>query len=157
MRENAPHEAFPLKSHSVGLRVPLFEVDLGGGVYHGNYFHLLELGREAFLKDLGFPYRKLMEREMHLSVVEVTCNYRSPLHYDETVEVRTGVRQVKSRSLIMCQELHRVEEDGSTTLCTRAVFHMVCTRFAGRSTLIPEDLKALLLPWADAAEEGATA
>ena len=57
--------------HKTQLRVPLFEVDLGQAVYHGNYFHLFELGREAFLRDLGYPYRRFMDQQLHLKEVNV--------------------------------------------------------------------------------------
>lgn len=38
--------------HITGLRVPFFEVDMGQAVYHGNYYHFFELGREDFLTHL---------------------------------------------------------------------------------------------------------
>ncbi len=41
--------------HITSLRVPFFEVDIGQAVYHGNYYHLFELGREDFLRKTGFP------------------------------------------------------------------------------------------------------
>ena len=31
--------------HKTELRAPVFEVDLGQAVYHGNYFHVFELAR----------------------------------------------------------------------------------------------------------------
>ena len=55
-----------LSYHITRVRVPLFEVDPGQAVYHANYFHLFELGREAFLRHIGFPYRQFMNRQLHL-------------------------------------------------------------------------------------------
>ena len=68
--------------HKTRLRVPLYEVDLGHAVYHGNYFHLLELAREGFLRDLGYPYRRFMDEQLHLTVVEASCSYWRSLRYD---------------------------------------------------------------------------
>ena len=39
--------------HHFPYRIPLYEIDIGQAVYHGNYFHFFELAREAFLRDLG--------------------------------------------------------------------------------------------------------
>lgn len=119
------------------MRVPLYEVDLGQAVYHGNYFHLLELGREAFLRDLGYPYRRFMEQELHLTIVEASCSYRRPLLYDDLIEIRTRVEGWRSRSLAFSQVIYRHEDPGGLVLCTEATLKMVCVRFSGQSTLLP--------------------
>ncbi len=147
---------FPARWHSTYIRVPLFEVDLGQAVYHGNYYHLFELARETFLKDLGYPYKRLMERELHLAVVEATCKYRRPAHYDERLEIRTAVRWLRRRSLSMAQEIYLAPdcpeespgENPPPVLCTTLVLNMVCVRFSGQATLIPPDFAECLEKWA---------
>ena len=128
--------------HKTQLRVPLFEVDLGQAVYHGNYFHLLELGREAFLRDLGYPYRRFMDQQLHLAIVEATCSYRRSLHYDEMIEVHTGVNWWRRRSLALSQAIYRVEEEW--VLCTKATLNMVCIRFTGQATVLPIEFMDIL-------------
>lgn len=130
--------------HKSRLRVPLFEVDLGHAVYHGNYFHIFELARENFLRDMGYPYRRFMDQELHLTVVEATCAYRQPLHYDDHIEVHSRVLWWRRRSLGFTQEIHRLEEQSGQSLCTRASLNMVCVRFNAKPTAIPEDFTALL-------------
>jgi len=125
--------------HITRLRVPLFEVDLGQAVYHGNYFHLFESAREDFLRKIGFPYREFMKREFHLAIVECSCVYRKPLHYDEEIEIHSGIIRTGRRSLAMSQLIFRQSETGSAEMTTRVVLNMVCVRFSGRPTLLPED------------------
>lgn len=133
--------------HSTPLRVPLYEVDLGQAVYHGSYFHLLELGRECFLRDLGYPYKRFMDQSLHLTIVELTCNYRKSLRYDDSIEVRTAVGWWRSRSLGFEQAVYRAKPDGESELCTQASMSMVCVRFTGQPTVIPADFLDLLKAW----------
>lgn len=133
--------------HRTELRVPLFEVDLGQAVYHGNYFHLFELGREDYLRQLGYPYRRLMDQQLHLTIVEVTCAYRKPLHYDELIEIHSAVTWWRSRSLAFQQSIYRPTSGGATELCTSATLNMVCVQFSGRPTVLPPDFVALLQQW----------
>jgi acyl-CoA thioester hydrolase len=119
-------------------------VDLGQGVYHGNYFHLLELAREEFLRDFGYPYKKFMNQEMHLALVEVSCSYRRALHYDELIDVHTTILWWRRRSLAFSQSIYRKEENGSRVLCTRATLNTVCIHFSGKATRLPEDFLELL-------------
>jgi acyl-CoA thioester hydrolase len=138
--------------HRTPLRVPLFEVDLGQAVYHGNYYHLLELGREAFFRDLGYPYRRFMEQQLHLTIVEASCSYRRPLLYDDLIEVQTGVDWWRSRSLAFSQAIYRNEEPGGLVLCTKATLNMVCVRFTGQPTVLPADFVSILKEWVNGGE-----
>lgn len=139
--------------HRARLRVPLFEVDLGQAVYHGNYFHLFELAREELLRELGYPYRRFMDGQMHLTVVEATCAYRRSVHYDEWIEVHTGVLWVRSRSLAFCQKIFREGEDAHPVLCTRATLNMVCVRFTGQPTMLPREFLDRLEAWMQGKKE----
>ncbi len=130
--------------HETALRVPLFEVDLGQAVYHGNYFHLLELAREDFLRKIGFPYREFMNRKLHLTIVEASCTYRKPLRYDDQIEIKTGVTLVRRRSVAFSQLIYRDKEGRGGELCTQATLNMVCVKFTGQAVLLPEDFCAAL-------------
>ncbi len=130
--------------HITRVRVPLFEVDLGQGVYHGNYFHLLETGREDFLRTIGFPYREFMGRQLHLAVVEAAVSYRKPLRYDEMIEIHTAVPWTRTRSVGFSQIIFREGPGGARQLCTRANLSMVCIRFSGRSALLPEEFVKMI-------------
>ncbi len=128
------------------LRVPLYEVDLGQGVYHGNYFHLFELGREAFLRHLDYPYKKLMERGCHLTVAEVRCVYLAPLRYDESIVVCVGVHRVGRRSLSLVHCIERTGPESEKEVTTRALMHLVCVDPAG-SVPLPRELVSKLTAW----------
>ncbi|MFZ2444870.1 MAG: thioesterase family protein [Syntrophobacteraceae bacterium] len=130
--------------HITRVRVPLFEVDLGQAVYHGNYFHLFETGREDFLRKIGFPYREFMDRKLHLTIVESVCVYRKPLHYDDEIYIHTGIAWIRRRSLGFSQLIFRCGEGGEKELCTRADLTMVCVRFTGQAVVLPDDFRGIV-------------
>lgn len=144
MRQPAKQIELPSPWHVFSFRVPLFEVDLGHAVYHGNYFHLFELAREAFLRDLGHPYRQFMEHELHLTIVDLACTYRRPLHYDDLIEIHTAVLRWRRRSMALSQAIFRPGDSSNTVLCTQATINMVCVRFTGQPTPLPEAFTQLL-------------
>ena len=135
--------------HKTQFRVPLYEVDLGQGVYHGNYFHLFEQGREAFLRDLGYSYRRFMDQRLHLTIVEVSCSYRQPVLYDDVIEVHTGIKWLRTRSLSFVQAIYRQEENREPVLCTEATLNMVCIRFNGQPSTLPMDFVDMLKDWVE--------
>lgn len=137
-------------SHKTTIRVPLYEIDIGGGVYHGNYFHIFEIARDDFFRHLGFPYRRLMdEYGMHLTVAQLTCAYFFPLHYDNVVTVSTGVEELRSRSMVVIQRIDREEPDGTVLPCVQAIFALVCVGGAEtrKVSTIPEPFRNALKNW----------
>lgn len=146
MDSNAQDKA-PEVWHKTRMRVPLFEVDIGQAVYHGNYYHLFELAREDFLRELGYPYRWFMDRQLHLTIVEASCTYRKSLRYDDLIEIHTGIQWWRTRSLAFSQIIYRCEEEENPVLCTRAILNMVCVRFSGQPTILPAEFVDLLRDW----------
>jgi len=130
--------------HVMPLRVPLHEVDLGMAVYHGNYYHLFQVARDEFMRDAGFPYKSLMDRELHLTIVETHCEYRKALHYDDAIQVHTRPRWIKRRSLGVEQKITKWDDSGNAPLCTRLSLNLVCVTFQGAVTLLPKELVACL-------------
>ena len=138
--------------HTTSLRIPFFEVDAGQGVYHGNYYHIFELAREDFLREINFPYREFMNRQLHLTIVESRCKYRKALRYDDEIEIHTAITSLGRRSVSFSQLIYKRAESSSKRemksptleLCTEVQLSMVCIRFTGQPTLLPEDfIKAL--------------
>ncbi|MDM8522579.1 thioesterase family protein [Desulfococcaceae bacterium HSG8] len=130
--------------HTCSLRVPLYEIDLGQGVYHGNYYHLFEIAREAFFREIGFPYKSLMEMQLHLTVAEALCKYKESLHYDEQIDIHTSVSWVRDRSLGVVQRVYKKDKAGNPLLCTDLSLNLVCVRFGGGAFPLPTEFAGCL-------------
>jgi len=135
--------------HITSLRVPFFEADMGQAVYHGNYYHLFDLGREDFLRKAGFPYREFLNRQIHLTIIEARCKYRKSLRYDDEIEIHTGITSLSRRNLSFSQLIYRPVEASANRetksseleLCTETQLNMICLRFTGQATYLPEDFR----------------
>lgn len=133
--------------HITSLRVPFFEVDMGQAVYHGNYYHFFELGREDFLRKTGFPYREFLNRQLHLTIIESRCKYRKALRYDDEIEIHSGITSLSRRNLSFSQLIYRPAEasanreatNSELELCAETQLNMICLRFTGQATHLPED------------------
>jgi acyl-CoA thioester hydrolase len=135
--------------HITGMRVPFFEVDIGQALYHGNYYHLFELGREDLLRKIGFPYREFLNRQLHLTIIESRCKYRKALRYDDEIEIHTGITLLSRRNLSFSQLIYRPvktlandeTKSSELQLCTETQLNMICVRFTGHTTHLPEDFR----------------
>jgi acyl-CoA thioester hydrolase len=119
-------------------KIPFFEIDMGGGLYHGNYFHLFEQAREHWLEALGHSYSWMIDQKRHLTVAEVNVRYRRPLLYSDEIAVETALINLGERSIRLKQSILRGD-----TLCTEAEFSMVCIDLTGHPQPVPEPLRAV--------------
>ncbi len=79
------------------------ETDQMGVVYHANYFVWFKIGRVELLRQLGFSYRDMEQKDG----CEHRCNrctlpLQTPARYDDQVIVRTHLKYIRE-SLVQFQ------------------------------------------------------
>ena len=78
------------------LRVRYAETDQMGVVYHSNYFIWFEIGRVELLRQMGFTYKEMEQRDgCYIAVVDARCRYKAPARYDDEIAVRTHLKNVR--------------------------------------------------------------
>lgn len=76
------------------VRVRFAETDAMGIVHHGNYLLYLEEARVEYLRALGKPYTELRDEGVDHAVLECFVQYRSPLYFDDLLDVHLVVSKV---------------------------------------------------------------
>ncbi len=75
--------------NEISFRVRYSETDQMGVVYHGNYAQYLEMGRVAWLRELGISYRDMEESGVMLPVISLQVQFKKSALYDDLLSVRT--------------------------------------------------------------------
>ena len=133
---------------STTFRVRYAETDQMGVVYYANYFVWFEIGRTDFCRQHGFAYRD-MEKEdgLYIIVAEARCRFKAPARYDDEIEVRTALRDVRRRVLTFVYEVYRKSDE--TLLAEGETVHVI-TDLNGRPRALPEKYRELLKVGAEA-------
>lgn len=77
----------------IEINVRYAETDMMGIVYHGSYLPWLEMGRTQLLKERGYPYKELEAKGLFLPVIEINLKYRRPARYDDTILIRSIIKE----------------------------------------------------------------
>ena len=102
----------PITNHQSGqwmvkvchIRVRYADTDQMGVVYYSRYLEWFEVGRTEYLRELGWPYRRMEEEGVFLPVVEAHVRYHRPARYDDLVQIRTSIGEVSGARLkIECE------------------------------------------------------
>jgi acyl-CoA thioester hydrolase len=100
------------------LRVYYEDTDNTGVVYYANYLKFMERARTEWLRALGFEQNALKDNERVLFVVRsIALDYHHPARFNDMLEVRSRLHQVRGASLIFEQMILRPEKPDES-LCS---------------------------------------
>lgn len=68
-------------------QVQYHETDQMGIVHHSNYIKWFEEARCDFLNQLNYSYGQMEEKGVMILVLEVSCQYKAPVHFPEVVKI----------------------------------------------------------------------
>jgi acyl-CoA thioester hydrolase len=123
-------------------RVRFGETDLQGVVYYANYLLFAEVGRVAYLRELGVVYeRDLLGRGVDFTIGEARVRYHAPLRFDDEYDIKLRVGEIRHSSWTFEYAIDRA--DGAN--CADAsTIQVMLDRQTGRPTRIPEGLRDVL-------------
>jgi acyl-CoA thioester hydrolase len=128
--------------HRWPIRVYYEDTDLAGIVYYANYLRFIERARSEMVRAAGVDQTEMKAAGLVFAVRRVEADYLSPARYDDQIEVRTRLTDVKGASFVMPQEVWRGD-----TLLFQAVVTIVVLNEQGRATRLPADIRAKLAPF----------
>jgi len=111
-----------VKNNISKLRVRYGETDQMGIVYYGNYAEYLEQGRTEWLRDLGFSYKWMEENNIHLPVINLNIDYKSPAYYDDLLTITTKLVKIPTVRIEFYYEIHNEDAKLLVTANTALVF-----------------------------------
>jgi acyl-CoA thioester hydrolase len=126
-------------THRWPIRVYYEDTDLAGIVYYANYLRFIERARSELVRAAGIDQVAMKAAGLVFAVRRVEADYLKPAHYDDLIEVRTRLTDVKGASFAMPQEVWREDE-----LLFQAHVTIVVLNQAGRATRLPAELRARL-------------
>jgi acyl-CoA thioester hydrolase len=128
-------------THVLPLRVYYEDTDFSGVVYHASYLRFMERGRSDFLRLSGLRHQGMLAAEEPLVWVvrRLTIDYRKPARVDDSLRVRTMVRDITGARLKLGQLVARDDE----TLVNAEVEVCVIT-LDGRLRRVPDHIREKL-------------
>lgn len=80
-----------MKKVTTPIQVRYQETDQMGVVYHANYLVWFEIGRTAFIEDLGLSYYKMEQAGVVSPVINAQIDFKQPIRYGQAASVHTWV------------------------------------------------------------------
>jgi acyl-CoA thioester hydrolase len=120
------------------VRVRFAETDAMGIVHHSRYLPYLEEARVAYLRHIDHPYTENQAAGIDFAVLEAYVQYRSPLRFDDEVDVHLVLASA-TRATFQISYLLTV---AGQTRATAVTVHGAVDR-SGRAARLPEWLREI--------------
>ena len=126
---------------AVRQRVRFGETDMQGVVYYANYLLYAEVGRVAYLRQIGLRYQDLLDRGLDFTLGEATVRYHAPLRFDEEFDVRVRVGEIRRVSWAFDYAIDRAD---GTRCAEVTTIQVMLDRASFRPQRLAEDFRAVL-------------
>ena len=73
--------------------------DMAGIIHFSTFFYFMEAAEHAFFRSLGFSINTTTPERLGWPRVHVECDFRYPLRFEDSVEVRLLVKEKRTRTL----------------------------------------------------------
>jgi len=110
-------------------------------VYYANYLLYAEVGRVAYLRDLGLLYSEMTANGLDFTIGEASVHYRAPLRFDDEFDIKVRVGEIRHSSWSFEYAVDRADGLHCADMTTVQV---MIDRSTLRATRIPEDLRRTL-------------
>jgi acyl-CoA thioester hydrolase len=121
------------KQVTVQLRVRYAESDQMGVAHYANYLAWFEIGRVELMREVGISYAESERQGFFLPVSEACTRYMAAAHFDELLEVKCRVGEVRTRAVRFEYELLR-----SGQVIAKGHTVHVCTDREARPVTFPD-------------------
>ena len=126
---------------TIEIPVAWGEMDAFGHVNNAVYLRYFETARIAFFRAVEIPHRDVDDAAAPI-LAKTSCEFKAPLRYPDTVDVRTWVERIGTKSFTMRYEIH---SRALGTLAATGDGVVVWFDYANNKTLeLPADLRARL-------------
>lgn len=96
---------------SIEIAVRFSEVDSMRVVWHGNYLHYFEEGREEFGRKFNIGYFDVEDQELMVPVVHSEIDYKRSLRYGDKMRVEVEFVDSPAAKIIFQYTIRRIGDD----------------------------------------------
>jgi acyl-CoA thioester hydrolase len=114
--------------YKIVRRVEFSETDMAGIVHYSNFFRYMEAAEHAFFRSLGFSViTRNVDPPVGWPRVHAECDFKSPLFFEDELEVHMLVSEKKSKSLSFVFRFRKLNLEKPIEVA-RGTITVVCVR-----------------------------
>jgi YbgC/YbaW family acyl-CoA thioester hydrolase len=115
------------------------DTDMAGIVHFTAFFRFMEAAEHAFFRSLGFSIHTRSPEQVGWPRVHAECDFKYPLRFEDSVEIRLLVRELREKSIVYAFVFRKLNEE-TPRLVARGSLAVACVKrddATGKLTGVP--------------------
>lgn len=129
-------------------KIQYYETDAQGIVHHSNYIRFMEEARIDFMEKCGFGYDKMEQAGVWSPVIAVSCDYKSPTRYPQTVDVEVKIAEMSALKVKIAYTI----TSGGRLVCKATSTHAFMDAKTNRPAILQDRFPELYAVFKDSME-----
>ncbi len=100
-----PYEGERIKIKPYKRVAQYYETDQMGIIHHSNFIRWMEEARMDLMDQMGFSYKAMEDMEIISPVLSVQCEYKSMVHFHDTVVIEARMVDYNGVKMKMCYRM----------------------------------------------------
>ena len=125
--------------YTIIREVEFCDTDMAGIMHFSNFFRFMEAAEHAFFRSLGLSIHTISPEPLGWPRVHADCDFRFPLRFEDSVEVRLLVREKREKSIVYTFIFRKLNEQPEREVA-RGTLAVACVKrdnATGRLTGVP--------------------
>ena len=131
------------------LRVRFAETDMQGIVFNANYLTYTDTAVTEYFRHLGYPYQEMVKGGFDFVLAHTSCDFRAAACFDDLLEVRTRVAELRTKSFVVEFEIYKEGDDAP--LFTATSVYVGIEPSTKRTMPLPERFRQVVRTFEDLA------
>jgi len=127
--------------YKIVRQVEVSDTDMAGIMHFSNFFRFMEAAEHAFFRSLGFSIHMQEPEVVGWPRVHADCDFRYPLRFEDSVEIRLLVREKREKSIVYSIIFRKLNEQPEREVA-RGTLVVACVK----RDAITGTLKAVPIP-----------
>ena len=144
---------------SVTRTVEFSETDMAGIMHFSNFFRWMEACEAGFYRSLNLPLISFVPGTVvGWPRVKVSCEYKAPLRFNDLVEVKLFIKEIRSKGVVYVFQFRKVEAGAVLPLVlAQGEMAAVCVTSDAQGKMVAQPIPANVRACLDVAPESAYA
>ncbi len=127
---------------SITRTVEFAETDMAGIMHFSNYFRWMESCETAFYRSINLPLISFVPGQVvGWPRVNATCDFRAPLRFNDSVEVRLFVKDIRTRAIVLGFQFRKITKGkADPEPCAQGEITAVCVTNDGKGGMVAAPL-----------------
>ena len=125
--------------YKIVRQVEFSDTDMAGIMHFSNFFRFMEAAEHAFFRSLGFSIHMQDPEPLGWPRVHADCDFRYPLRFEDSVEIRLLVREKREKSIVYSFIFRKLNEQPEREVA-RGTLAVACVKrdhATGKMTGVP--------------------